>query len=99
MNCSCTQMNRSSRAKPRFTSFWSGATDTGLVFWMISAVDRRPAAERIAVAVRIAPMRDWSSMRTLGSQHIEALDHRLVEPVDVGIVVERAAAFVAARRR
>src|SRR6266481_1956584 len=37
MNCSWTQTNRSSRAKPRFTRSCSGATESGLVFWMESA--------------------------------------------------------------
>ncbi len=48
MNCSCTHTNRSSRAKPRLTISWSGATATGLVFWMSSAVTggRRAARPR-----------------------------------------------------
>ena len=52
MNCSCTQTNRSSRAKPRLTRFWSGATDTGLVFWMNSAVTGGPSGERIGIAAQ-----------------------------------------------
>ena len=68
MNCSCTQTNRSSRAKPRFTLFWSGATDTGLVFWISIAVTGGPPCSASASPVRIAPMRDWSSMRTERSQ-------------------------------
>ena len=64
MNCSCTQTNRSSRAKPRFTTSWSGHTDTGLVFWISIAVTGGPSQSAAVSPVRMAPIRDWSSMRT-----------------------------------
>ena len=69
MNCSCTHMNKSSRAKPRFTLFWSGATETGLVFWISIAVTGGPPQSASASPARIGPMRDWSSTRTAGSHN------------------------------
>jgi hypothetical protein len=42
MNCSCTQTKDPPRAKPRFTVSWSGATETGLVFWISKAVTGGP---------------------------------------------------------
>ena len=39
-------------------------------------------------------MRDWSSMRIERIARVEPFDHRLVPVVDVGVVVERAAALV-----
>ena len=67
MNCSCTQTNRSSRAKPAFTLRCSGATCTGFMFWMNSAVTGGPPLMSSGSPVSTGPMRDWSSMRTLGS--------------------------------
>jgi hypothetical protein len=58
MNCSCTQTKRSSRAKPRLTTSWSGATETGLVFWISSAVTGPPPSKASLSPVRIGPMRD-----------------------------------------
>ena len=82
MNCSCTQTNRSSRAKPRLTRSWSGATDTGLVFWISSAVDRRAARERVVVAAQ-----DRADARLVEHAHrrvahVEPFDHRLVPVID-----------------
>ena len=58
MNCSCTQTNRSSRAKPAFTLRCSGATCTGLVFWMKSAVTGGPSLRSSGSPVSTGPMRD-----------------------------------------
>ena len=89
MNCSCTHVNRSSRAKPAFTLRCSGATCTGFMFWMNIAVDRRPALEVVADRRSApAPMRDMSSTRTLGSSDVEPFDQRLVPVVDGAVVVE-----------
>ena len=93
MNCSCTQTNRSSRAKPRLTLSCSGATDTGLVFWISSAVTGYLLDSASGSPTRIAPMRDWSSMRTERSTHVEPLGHGLVPVIDRAVVVEGAAAF------
>ena len=67
MNCSCTHTNKSSRAKPAFTLRCSGATWTGLVFWVNSTVTGGPSLMSAGSPVRIGPMRDWSSTRTFGS--------------------------------
>ena len=69
MNCSCTQTNRSSRAKPRLTFSWSGHTDTGLVFWITIAATGGPFFSAASSPSRISPTRDWSSMRTHGSRN------------------------------
>src|SRR5580704_5155231 len=58
MNCSCTQTNKSSRAKPRLTTSWSGATATGLVFWISMALTGGPPRSASSSPVRIWPMRD-----------------------------------------
>src|SRR5260370_1281091 len=62
-NCSCTQTNRSLRAKPRRTSPDSGATTIGLVFWMKSAVTGGPSPRSRLSPGRIGPMRDLAGMR------------------------------------
>ena len=66
-NCSCTQVNRSSRAKPLCTSSSSGQTIAGLVFWISSAVTGGPPFSAAGSPVRIGPRRDWSSSRSEGS--------------------------------
>ena len=68
MNCSCTQTNRSSRAKPRLTTSWSGQTETGLVFWISIAATGGPPLSASRSPVSTAPIRDWSSMRIDGSR-------------------------------
>jgi hypothetical protein len=50
------------------TFSWSGATETGLVFWMRSAVTGGPFASASGSPHRMAPMRDWSSMRIARSR-------------------------------
>ncbi len=45
----------------------SGATFTGLVFWMIIAVTGGPPSSASRSPQRIAPIRDWSSSRVAGS--------------------------------
>ena len=67
MNCSCTTMNRSSRAKPLRTRFCSGATVTGLVFWISIALTGPPPFNASASPVRMRPIWDWSSQRVLRS--------------------------------
>ena len=72
MNCSCTQVKRSSRASPLCTRFSSGQTMAGLVFCTMIAVTGGPFLRASASPVRIAPRRDWSSSRTEGSMSSEA---------------------------
>ena len=93
MNCSCTQVNRSSRAKPRFTLSCSGATDTGLVFWISSAVTGMSLISASFSPTRIGPMRDWSSRRIDGIDRIVPLGDILVPVIDRAVVVERPAAL------
>ena len=58
MNCSCTAMNRSSRANPWRTSACSGATVIGLVFWISIALTGGPPSAPPASPVRIRPICD-----------------------------------------
>ena len=62
-NCSCTQVNRSSRAKPLCTSSSSGQTIAGLVFWISMPVTGGPFFSASRSPVRIGPSRDWSRSR------------------------------------
>ena len=96
MTCSCTTVNRSSRAKPRLTTSWSGATVTGLVFWMNSAVTGGPPRSASASPVSTAPMRDWSSWRTPASRRSSPSISGLVPAEHAGIGMQRAAARDAA---
>ena len=66
MNCSWTTVKRSSRAKPARVSVWSGATLTGLVFWMKSALTGGPPFSARASPVRIGPISLMSSSRMPG---------------------------------
>ena len=65
MNCSCTTVNRSWRAKPCRTSACSGATVIGLVFWISIAFTGGPFFSAAASPVRIRPIFDWSSSRVV----------------------------------
>ncbi len=80
MNCSWTQTNRSSRAKPRFTRSCSGATDTGLVFWISIAVTGGPWRRASGSPVRTRPICDWSSIRVPGRAASSPSISRLSRP-------------------
>src|SRR3982074_93748 len=100
-NCSWTQTNRSSRSNPRLTRFWSGATETGLVFWMNSAVTGG-APRQAPGAASTAPPKARPDSRLIEHPHrpvtdVRPFDHRLVPVIDVGVVVERPAPFVLPR--
>ena len=99
MNCSCTHTNRSSRAKPAFTLRCSGATCTGFMFWMNSAVTGGPPLRSSGSPVRTGPMRRLveHAHRRIGD--VEAFDQRLVPVIDGAVVVEAAAALVQPRAR
>src|ERR1041385_3851820 len=78
-NCSCTTMNRSSRAKPSRTRFCSGATVTGLV----SGIAGQDAADRGLVE----PAR-------VVVDGVVAFDDGFVEPPERVIVEEGPAPFI-----
>ncbi len=80
MICSWTQAKRSSRAKPRLTFSCSGATDIGLVFWISIAVTGGPPRSVSVSPERIAPIRDWSRRRIVGSRTSSPSIIRLLRP-------------------
>ena len=76
MTCSWTTVKRSSRAKPRLTTSWSGATDIGLVFWMSSAVTGGPPHSASRVAGQHGADARLVELAHGGIAHVEAFDER-----------------------
>ena len=79
MNCSCTTMNRSSRAKPWRTRFCSGATVTGLVFWISIALTGPPPFKRDGIAGQDAADLGLVEPARAAVERVVAFDDGLVE--------------------
>ena len=94
ITCSWTQTKRSSRAKPRFTFFCSGATDTGLVFWISIAVTGGPSNSGSGFPAEDCPDPRLVEPADFGVDEVVALDHRLVETEDPAVRMEGAASLV-----
>ena len=95
MNCSCTQTNRSSRAKPRRTRLLSGAHRQRDC--CSGSASRAPAARRAAPSrspVSTLPIRLMSRMRIVGSIASRPSISVLSQLIDAAIRPQRAGALV-----